>query len=111
MGDDVYLRRNFIHMFFEGPRGFLLYLEGLRGYWNEVRIYDVYGDYIYVCLRGKVKSEHVIRGHLLPYVSVIGSGICIKDSVYRLLELKASQGFTDGPTASNTQGVVFSTER
>ena len=58
-----------------------------------------------------MKGEHGIRGHMLPCVSVTGSGICIKESVYRLLELKASQGFTDGPTASNTQGVVFSTER
>ena len=47
---------------------------------------------------------------MLQCVSVTGSGIGIKDSVYRLLELKASQGFTNGPTVSNTQGVVFSME-
>ena len=90
-----------------GPEGFLLDLDGTRFYWKEKSIDEEHGEYIYVCLRGQVKGEHGIRCHVLPCVAITGSGIKVKESVRRLLALKAAQGFKDGPAISDEEGVLL----
>jgi hypothetical protein len=86
-----------------GPEGFLLDLEGLHRHWRD----DV-EDHFIITLRGKIKGEHNARCHLLPCVPVTGTGLRIRDSVKRLLELKANQGLTDGPAISKENGHLFS---
>jgi len=93
-----------------GPEGFLLDIEGLRYYWKEQGVDDDFGDYIYICLRGQVKGEYEIRCYVLPSVTIKKTGIEVKSSVQRLLSLKSRQGFRDGPTIFDIEGVFYSTE-
>lgn len=89
-----------------GPEGFLLDLEATNRYWGNVREDP---DLVYVCLRGKVKGDHGEICHVLPCVILTSSGINVKDSVGRLLSLKRSQGFDDGPAISSVKGIVLLT--
>jgi hypothetical protein len=86
-----------------GPEGFLLDLEGCNRHWKEDG-----EDHFIIALRGKIKGEHNARCHLLPCVLETGSGLRIRDSLKRLLELKATQGLTDGPAISKENGFLFS---
>jgi hypothetical protein len=56
----------------------------------------------------RFKGEHNARCHLLLCVPVTGTGQWIRDSVKRLLELKAVQGLTDGPAVLKENGHLFS---
>jgi hypothetical protein len=86
-----------------GPEGFLLDLEGLNRHWRaEVE------DHFIIALRGEIKGEHNARCHLLPCVPVTGTELRIKESVKRLMDLKATQGFPDGPAISKENGNMFS---
>jgi hypothetical protein len=87
-----------------GPEGFLLDLEGLNRHWQGED-----SDHFMIALRGKIKGEHNARCHLLPCAPVTGTGIKIKESVKRLIDLKATQGLTDGPAISKENGNIFST--
>jgi hypothetical protein len=86
-----------------GLEGFLLDLEGLNCHWRaEVE------DHFIIALRGKIKGEHNTRCHLiLPCVPVTGTQLRIKESVKRLMDLKATQGLTDGPAISKENGHLF----
>ena len=84
-------------------------LDSTRHYWKEKGVDEEFGEYIYVCLRGQVKGEHDIRCHVLPCVTVTKAGIRVKESVRRLLALKAAQGFKDGPAISDEEGVLLAT--
>jgi hypothetical protein len=64
-------------------------------------------DHFIITLRGKIKGEHNARCHLLPCVPVTGTGLRIRESMRRLLDLKASQGLTDGPAISKENGHLF----
>jgi hypothetical protein len=68
-----------------GPEGFLLDLDGLNRHWI-----DESGSHFIIAFRRKLKGEHNARCHLLPCVQVTGTGLRIRDSVKRLLDLKAS---------------------
>ena len=87
-----------------GPEGFLLDLEGLNRHWQGKNV-----DHFIIALRGKIKGEHNARCHLLPCTPIIGTGIKIKESVKRLIDLKAAQGVTDGPAISKENGNLFLT--
>jgi hypothetical protein len=86
-----------------GPEGFLLDLEGCHRHWMSDD-----ADHFIIALRGKIKGEHNARCHLLPCVPVTGSGLRIRDSLKRLLDLKSTQGFMDGPAISKENGLLFS---
>jgi hypothetical protein len=86
-----------------GCEGFLLDLSGLN------RKFTAGGDkYVVIALLGQVKGKSGDRAHLLPCVPITSSGIEVKNSVRRLMELKRSQGFIDGPAISDTRGHVLS---
>jgi hypothetical protein len=88
-----------------GSEGFLLDLSGLRRNRNRGG-----ARYVVIALLGKLKGEHHDLAHLLPSVMVTTSGIKVAETVSRLIELKQSQGFIDGPAISDTRGRVFSTK-
>jgi hypothetical protein len=86
-----------------GCEGFLLDLAGLN------RKFLAGGDkYIVIALLGKIKGESGDRAHLLPCVPITSSGIEVKTSVSRLMDLKRAQGFIDGPAISDVFGKVLS---
>jgi hypothetical protein len=86
-----------------GCEGFLLDLAGLNWkFWAG-------GDkYIVIALLGKIKGESGDRAHLLHCVLITSSGIGVKVSVSRLMNLKRTQGFVDGPAISDMNGKVLS---
>jgi hypothetical protein len=87
-----------------GSEGLLLDISGLRRKWG------LGGDeYITIALLGKIKGETDDRAHLLPSVHVTSSGIRIADSVKRLIEFKARNGFTSGPAISDFSGYIYDT--
>ena len=85
-----------------GPEGFLLDLDGCNRHWKEGA-----ADHFILALRGEIKGEHNARCHLLPCVPLTGSGLKIKESRKRLLDLKASQDLTDGSAISKENGLLF----
>jgi hypothetical protein len=87
-----------------GREGLILDLEGLHRHWGAGD-----GTYVIVTLQGMVKGESNDRDHLLPCVPVTSSGVNVKRSLQRLMELKKSQGFVDGPAISDLGGRVYST--
>ena len=97
-----YLHTGNLHHLVEGTRRFLLDLEGLHRHWK-----DEIKDHFIIALRGEIKGEHNARCHLLPCVPVTGTGLKIKESVKRLMDLKDSQGLTDGPVISKENGLLF----
>jgi hypothetical protein len=92
-----------IYCLFEWPpEGFLLYLEGLNCHWRvEVE------DHFIIALQGKIKGEHNVWCHLLPYLPVAGTESRIKESVKQLMDLKATQGLMDGHAISKENGHLF----
>ena len=62
-----------------------------------------------VTLQGMVKGESNDRDHLLPSVIETSSGVKVKMSLRRLMDLKAAQGFVDGPAVSDPRGRAYST--
>ena len=93
-----------------GSEGLLLDLEGLNNFLKETMTDPTFGEYVYICLRGQVKGENNVRSHLLPSVAVTRSGVRVKDSLTRLIQLKQRQGFEEGPAVSSTQGIVLTTQ-
>jgi hypothetical protein len=87
-----------------GSEGLLLDLAGLHRYWGSGD-----GTYLVVTLQGTIKGETNDRDHLLPCVLTTSSGVDVKASLERLMSLKATKGFTDGPAISDLDGRVFST--
>ena len=86
-----------------GCEGFLCDLSGLH------RKFASGGTrYVVVALLGKIKGESGDRAHLFPCVLVTSSGIEVKASIERLMNLKASQGFVTGPAISDMRGRILS---
>jgi hypothetical protein len=86
-----------------GCEGFLLDLAGLN------RNFHAGGEkYIVIALLGKIKGESGDRAHLLPCMPITSSGIDVKKSVFRLMNLKRTQGYKDGPAISDVRGKVLS---
>jgi hypothetical protein len=88
-----------------GTEGLLLDLDGLNRHWprNEVE------TCIILALLGRVKGQHHDKCHLFPCVFITDSGINVKRSIERLLEVKRSQGFVEGPAISDEQGRALTT--
>ena len=85
-----------------GPEGVLLDLEGLHNFWDDEK-----GSLLVITLLGRVKGERDERWHTLPCVDCTSSGIEVRASVARLMNLKLSQGFERGPAISDVYGDVF----
>ena len=66
------------------PEGLLCDLEGVLDHFDDSR------PYVIIALLGKVKGEHHSRQHLLPCVSVTGSGIAVKMWMNRVLAIQHS---------------------
>jgi hypothetical protein len=87
-----------------GKEGLMLDLEGLHRHWS-----DIADRHLVITIQGQVKGETGDRDHLLPSVPVTSSGIDIRSSLKRLMDLKAQKGFVDGPAISDIHGDVFTT--
>jgi hypothetical protein len=87
-----------------GREGLLLDLEGLHRHRSAGD-----GSYVIITLQGTVKGESNDRDHLLPSVPVTSSGVKVKESLERLISLKARRGFIDGPAISDMAGRAFTT--
>ena len=64
-------------------------------------------EYLIVTLRGKIKGEHNQREHQLPCSPITRSGINIKESIDRMVNLKESQGKISGPAISDEAGIIL----
>jgi hypothetical protein len=74
-----------------GREGLLLELEGLHRHWGTGD-----GTYLVVMVQDTMKEETNDRDHMLPCVPETSSGVDVKTSFERLVELKSTKGFTDG---------------
>ena len=88
-----------------GNEGQMLELAGLRKHWNEER-----NGYFITVLWGKIKGEEEYREHLIPCANVTKSGINVKYTIGRLIELKSRQRLTTGPAISDNEGALISTK-
>ena len=87
-----------------GREGLILDLEGLHRHWGAGD-----GTYVIVTLQGTVKGKSNDRDHLLLCVHTTSSGVEVKVSLERLMDLKTTQGFVDGPAISDPGGRAYST--
>ena len=88
-----------------GTEGQMLELGGIKKHWDEKR-----KGYFIVVLWGKIKGEEEYREHLIPCVNITKSGINVKYTVERLMELKGHQRVTTGPAISDSEGCLISTK-
>lgn len=51
--------------------------------------------------------RNAIRCHMLSCVVKTKSGIIVRDSLFRLLDMELAQGLTDGTAISNVDGTLF----
>jgi hypothetical protein len=86
-----------------GCEGFLLDLAGLNRKFNAGS-----DKYIVIALLGKIKGKSGDRAHLLQCVPLTSSGIDVRKSVSRLMALKQTQGYEDGPAISDERERVLS---
>jgi hypothetical protein len=84
--------------------GFLLDIDGLRRFRQPTN-----SDHVIIALLGKIKGKHHDLAHLVPCVPKTGSGIDAQRSLERLVDLKESQGFKDGPAISDVSGQLYKT--
>jgi hypothetical protein len=56
-----------------------------------------------------MKGEHHDLAHLIPCAPTTGSGIDVRQSLERLIQLKGSQGFKDRPAISDVSGHLYKT--
>ena len=87
-----------------GPEGRLMDLGGLIEY------RDAQPGTTVLVLRGKIKGEHQSRTHLLPCVSVTGSGVNLKLWVDLTISANKLRGHVDGPAFCDKNGFVLSSE-
>jgi hypothetical protein len=94
-----------------GREALLLDLEGLHRHWTTTDgTWDSDGQkYVIVPLQGRVKGETNDRDHLLPCIQTTSSGVKVRDSLDRLMKLKAATGLLDGPAISDQSGRGYST--
>ena len=85
-----------------GNEGLMLDLGGLRNNWQPDR-----GDHFVIALWGKLKGETTYRNHVIPCINVTKSGIKVKYTVQRLLELKEKEGNIKGPAISEKAGFLL----
>ena len=88
-----------------GTEGQMLELGGLKKHWEGNR-----KGYFIVVLWGKIKGEEEYREHLIPCVNVTKSGINVKYTVERMIELKDHQRVATGPAISDSEGALISTK-
>ena len=83
----------------------MLELAGLRKHWKDGR-----DGYFITVLWGKIKGEEEYREHLIPCTNIIKSGINVKYTIKRLIELKSHQRLTTGPAISDDDEALISTK-
>jgi hypothetical protein len=88
-----------------GSEGMMLDLTTLHRY-----LFDKADERIVLGLFGKTKGETHDRSHLFPCVNVTSSGVRVRRSVVRLLELKQRSNITQGPAITDENGALFDTK-
>jgi len=86
-----------------GDEGFLLDINEMRKNWSNHS-----KDFIVITLLGKLKGEKEDSVHKFPCVNKTLSGIDIKNTLLRALNLKNQLGSTEGPLISDINGVIIS---
>ena len=84
------------------PEGLLIDLNGLNENWPPRN-----NRHLTIALLGRVKGETFDRAHLLPCVHRTSSGIDVRSTIERLLEVKNKMGHKDGPAISDEHGKMF----
>jgi len=84
-----------------GDEGLLLDLASLNLHWGKRE------DCITLALLGKIKGEDGDEIHLIPCVKTTSTGIEVEVAVRRLMDLKKTQGFVDGPAISEMNGNAY----
>jgi len=87
-----------------GSEGFLLDLGGLRKHREKSN------EYVIIVLLGKLKGEHHDLQHLIPCCNRTSTGINVRRTLDRLIELKRSANLTQGPAISTVDGKVLSSK-
>ena len=85
-----------------GDEGFLLDVKELRANWTNHS-----SKYLVIALLGKLKGEKDDSIHKFPCVKRTDSGINVKRAILRALNLKAQNGFLDGPLISDISGMLM----
>ena len=89
-----------------GNEGTMLELRGLRRHWKDDKT-----KHFIIVLFGKLKGEDSHRDHLIPCINTTNSRIRVKHVVQRLIEVKETLGFFDGPAISDSKGFVYTTKQ
>jgi len=84
-----------------GAEGLLLGLSSLNLHWGRRK------DYMALALLGKIEGEEGDETHLISCVKTTSSGIEVEGAVGRLMDLKSTQGFVDGPAISDVNGNAY----
>lgn len=84
-----------------GAEGLLLDLKSLNLHWGKRP------ECVTLALLGKIKGEDGDKVHLIPCVKTTSSGIKVEAAVHRLIEMKKTQGFVDGPAISDMNGHAY----
>ena len=85
-----------------GNEGILLELKSLRRHWKSEET-----NYFIIALFGKLKGEDGAREHLIPCINVTKSGINVKYTISRLIELKEKAGLKNGPAISDSDSYLL----
>ena len=85
-----------------GAEGFMLDLGTFHRYLMEKP-----EERLIIGLYGKTKGETHDRSHLFPCVNVTSSGVDVRRSVLRLLNLKARSNVQEGPAITDERGVMI----
>jgi len=87
-----------------GCEGFLIDLKGLRKYKDKTSSYCI------IALLGRVKGEIHDLTHLIPCANLTKSGLNVRATINRLIELKETSNLRDGPAISTVEGVVLTSK-
>ena len=88
-----------------GNEGFMLDMEGLRKHWDVDR-----KDYVTIVLVGKLKGDSGYKEYLIPCTNQTKSGINVRYTLARLLEVKEKLGQISGPAISDMEGFLLASQ-
>ena len=85
-----------------GSEGLMLELQGLR---NQLRVKRP--NHCVIVLFGKLKGEEDYREHQIPCINITKSGINVKYTIERLVQVKEDLGIISGPAISDPKGFLL----
>jgi len=87
-----------------GSEGFLFDLGGLR------KLREKSSEHCIMVLQGGLKGKYHDLQHLIPCCNRTGTGINVRGTLDRLIELKRSANLVNGPAISTVEGKVLSSK-